>query len=63
MVGLLVKMIEPFKGRVYAPCRGSGWVFVSSEEFIEAHGGRIGKLSIYGQESKDGAEEALEHFR
>ena len=44
-------MIEPFKGRVYDPCCGSGGMFVQSEAFIEAHAGKIGDLSIYGQES------------
>ncbi len=50
-VRLLVEMIEPFKGRVYDPCCGSSGMFVQSEEFIEAHGGKIGDFSIYGQES------------
>lgn len=51
VVRLLVEMIEPYKGRVYDPCCGSSGMFVQSEEFIEAHGGRIGDISIYGQES------------
>ncbi|MCK4271616.1 N-6 DNA methylase [bacterium] len=51
IVRLLVEMIEPFKGRVYDPCCGSSGMFVQSEEFIAAHGGRIGDISIYGQES------------
>jgi len=51
VVRLLVEMIEPYKGRVYDPCCGSGGMFVQSEEFIRAHGGRIGDISIYGQES------------
>ena len=51
VVRLLVEMIEPYKGRVYDPCCGSSGMFVQSEEFIEAHGGRLGDLSIYGQES------------
>lgn len=51
VVRLLVEMIEPYKGRVYDPCCGSSGMFVQSEEFIERHGGRIGDLSIYGQES------------
>ncbi|MFH1314389.1 MAG: class I SAM-dependent DNA methyltransferase [Candidatus Eisenbacteria bacterium] len=51
IVRLLVEMIEPFKGRVYDPCCGSSGMFVQSEEFITAHGGKIGDLSIYGQES------------
>lgn len=51
VVRLLVEMIEPYHGRVYDPCCGSGGMFVQSEKFIEAHGGRIGDISIYGQES------------
>ena len=51
IVRLLVQMIEPFKGRVYDPCCGSGGMFVQSERFVEAHGGRLSDLSIYGQES------------
>ncbi|MGH9569465.1 MAG: SAM-dependent methyltransferase, partial [Candidatus Angelobacter sp.] len=51
VVRLLVEMIEPYKGRVYDPCCGSSGMFVQSEQFIERHGGRIGDLSIYGQES------------
>jgi type I restriction enzyme M protein len=51
VVRLLVEMIEPYKGRVYDPCCGSSGMFVQSEEFIEKHGGRVGDLSIYGQES------------
>ena len=44
-------MLEPYKGRVYDPCCGSGGMFVQSEKFVEAHGGRVGDISIYGQES------------
>lgn len=51
VVKLLVEMIEPYKGRVYDPCCGSSGMFVQSEEFIAAHGGRISDISIYGQES------------
>jgi len=51
VVKLLVEMIEPFKGRIYDPCCGSSGMFVQSEEFIEAHGGKRGDISIYGQES------------
>ncbi len=51
VVRLLVEMIEPYKGRVYDPCCGSSGMFIQSEEFIRAHGGRIGDISIYGQES------------
>jgi len=51
IVKLLVEMLEPYKGRVYDPCCGSSGMFVQSEEFIAAHGGRLDDLSIYGQES------------
>ena len=51
IVRLLVEMLEPYKGRVYDPCCGSGGMFVQSEKFIEEHGGRIGDIAIYGQES------------
>src|SRR5690625_4871393 len=51
IVRLMVEMLEPFKGRVYDPCCGSGGMFVQSESFVEAHGGRIGDIAIYGQES------------
>ena len=51
VVRVLVEMLEPYKGRVYDPCCGSGGMFVQSEHFVEAHGGRIGDIAIYGQES------------
>jgi type I restriction enzyme M protein len=44
-------MLAPYKGRIYDPCCGSGGMFVQSEKFVEAHGGRIGDIAIYGQES------------
>src|SRR5574341_1591254 len=51
IVRLLVGMLAPYKGRVYDPCCGSGGMFVQSEKFIEEHGGKIGQISVYGQES------------
>jgi type I restriction enzyme M protein len=51
IVKLLVEMLEPYKGRIYDGCCGSGGMFVQSEKFIEEHQGRLGDLSIYGQES------------
>ena len=51
VVCVLVEMLAPYKGRVYDPCCGSGGMFVSSEKFIEAHSGKLGDISIYGQES------------
>jgi type I restriction enzyme M protein len=43
-------MLEPYKGRVYDPCCGSGGMFVQSEKFVREHGGRIGDIRVYGQE-------------
>ncbi len=51
VVRLIVEMIEPFKGRVYDPCCGSSGMFVQSEAFIREHGGKLGDIAIYGQES------------
>lgn len=51
VVRVLVEMIEPYKGRVFDPCCGSGGMFVQSEKFIEAHGGNQRDISIFGQES------------
>ena len=51
IVSLIVEMLEPFQGRVYDPCCGSGGFFVQSERFVEEHGGRIGQISVYGQEA------------
>jgi len=51
IVSLIVRMLQPFKGRVYDPAMGSGGFFVQSEEFIEQFGGRLGDISVYGQES------------
>ncbi|MFM7409153.1 MAG: type I restriction-modification system subunit M [Cuspidothrix sp.] len=51
VVQLLVEMLEPYKGRVYDPCCGPGGMFVQSEKFVESHGGKVGDISIYGQES------------
>ena len=51
IVELLVAMLEPYKGRVFDPCCGSGGMFVQSEKFIKNHQGKIDDISIYGQES------------
>lgn len=51
VVRVLVEMLEPYAGRVYDPCCGSGGMFVQSERFVQEHGGRIGDIAIYGQES------------
>ncbi len=51
VVRVLVEMLAPYKGRVFDPCCGSGGMFVQSEKFVEAHGGRVGDIAIYCQES------------
>lgn len=50
IVRTLVEMIEPFKGRVYDPCCGSGGMFVQSSKFVKEHQGNINDVSIFGQE-------------
>ena len=51
IVRVLVEVLAPYQGCVYDPCCGSGGMFVQSEQFIEAHSGRIGDIALYGQES------------
>ncbi len=51
VVQVLVAMLEPYQGRIYDPCCGSGGMFVSSQKFVEAHGGKRKHISVYGQES------------
>jgi type I restriction enzyme M protein len=51
IVKTLVAVLSPHHGKVYDPCCGSGGMFVQSEKFIEAHGGKLGDVSIYGQEA------------
>lgn len=51
VVDLLVEMLEPYKGRIYDPCCGSGGMFVQSRKFLNAHGGTGGDISVFGQES------------
>ena len=51
VVRVLVEMLQPYQGRVYDPCCGSGGMFVQSVKFVEDHQGRIGDIAIYGQES------------
>jgi type I restriction enzyme M protein len=55
VVRLLVEVLEPYEGRVYDPCCGSGGMFVQAGKFVEAHRGKTHKsdLSIYGQESNE----------
>lgn len=50
IVTLIVEMLQPFSGRVYDPAMGSGGFFVQSEQFIKERGGKLGNVSIYGQE-------------
>ncbi len=50
VVQTIVQMLAPYKGRIYDPCCGSGGMFVQSEKFVESHGGKIGDISVYGQE-------------
>jgi type I restriction enzyme M protein len=51
VVELLVEMLEPYNGRVFDPCCGSGGMFVHSEKFVTSHQGKVNDISIYGQES------------
>lgn len=51
VVELLVAMLQPYKGRVFDPCCGSGGMFVQSERFVTEHQGKVNDISIYGQES------------
>lgn len=51
IVKLLVAILAPYKGRIYDPCCGAGGMFVQSEKFVTQHQGRIGDISVYGQES------------
>jgi len=51
IVRLMVEMVEPYKGRVYDPCCGSGGMFVMSEKFVQSHQGKLDDISLYGQES------------
>jgi type I restriction enzyme M protein len=51
VVRCLVEMLEPYEGRIYDPCCGSGGMFVQSEKFVESHGGKVGDIAVYGQES------------
>ncbi|MGF1514339.1 MAG: type I restriction-modification system subunit M [Elainellaceae cyanobacterium] len=53
VVRVLVEMLEPYQGRVFDPCCGSGGMFVQSEKFVSHHQGRLDDISIYGQESNE----------
>jgi type I restriction enzyme M protein len=54
VVRVLVEMLQPYKGRVFDPCCGSGGMFVQSEKFVEAHGGETRDIHVFGQESNPG---------
>lgn len=54
IVELMVEILQPYKGRVYDPCCGSGGMFVQCEKFVKEHQGEIDDLSIYGQEVNPG---------
>ena len=51
VVRTLVEILQPYKGRVYDPCCGSGGMFVQSAKFVESHSGNINNIAIYGQDS------------
>lgn len=51
VVELLVEMLEPYKGRIFDPCCGSGGMFVQSQKFITNHQLQLSEISVYGQES------------
>ena len=51
VVRTLVEVLQPYNGRVYDPCCGSGGMFVQSSKFVENHGGNIKNISVYGQDS------------
>ena len=53
VVKLLVEVLEPYSGRVYDPCCGTGGMFVQAEKFVLAHAGRRDDLAVYGQESNE----------
>ena len=50
VVNLIAEMIEPYKGKIYDPCCGSGGMFVQSLKFVESHHGNTKDISVYGQE-------------
>ena len=53
VVKVLVEVLEPYSGRVYDPCCGSGGMFVQAEKFVLAHQGRRDDIAVYGQESNE----------
>jgi type I restriction enzyme M protein len=53
VVKVLVDVLEPYSGRIYDPCCGSGGMFVQAEKFVLAHRGRRDDIAVYGQESNE----------
>lgn len=51
IVRTIVEILQPFEGRIYDPCCGAGGMFVQSAKFVNAHGGNLGNISVFGQES------------
>ena len=51
VVRTLVEVLQPYNGRVYDPCCGSGGMFVQSAKFIENHSGNLSNISVFGQDS------------
>lgn len=54
VVELMVDILEPYKGRVYDPCCGSGGMFVQCSKFVKEHQGLVDDISIFGQETNPG---------
>ena len=54
VVELMVDILEPYRGRVYDPCCGSGGMFVQCSKFVKEHQGLVDDISIFGQESNPG---------
>ncbi len=50
IVNLIAELIEPYKGKIYDPCCGSGGMFIQSQKFVEAHQGNTKDIAVYGQE-------------
>ncbi|MFI0445123.1 type I restriction-modification system subunit M [Actinomadura sp. 6N118] len=53
VVKVLVEILEPYKGRVYDPCCGSGGMFIQAEKFVVSHRGRRDDIAVYGQEANE----------
>ena len=51
IVNLIAELIEPYKGKIYDPCCGSGGMFVQSMKFVQAHNGNTREIAVFGQEA------------